>query len=362
MSKKLPTVWDCPPHTLVKHKILEGYLGGWFPILASWNDRIVYIDGFAGPGRYTGGESGSPIIAIQRYLEAKEKGRLKGDAFFIFVEADAKRCEVLRQEVAAVAGSSVRYEIECKPYAEVMDGIWKMLDEAKAMLRPTFAFIDPFGFSHTPFAHTRRLLSNPATEVLFTCMYGDVNRFLGVTEMEGHFDGFFEDKDWRRLRSITAPDERKAAFLEYFRKRLLDAGAKYVIPFEMKDAANSTQYFLLFATKSIKGLKVMKSAMYAADKTGGYTFSDYTDARGPTLLVASPNYPALQRLLLERYSKQSDVRIEDIEEFVLAQTSFLYYKKEALAVLEEAGKITASKRNGKHRKGTFPDGTLVTFL
>jgi hypothetical protein len=38
-------------------------------MLSKYNGRNIYIDGFAGPGRYKGGEDGSPIIALKALLE-----------------------------------------------------------------------------------------------------------------------------------------------------------------------------------------------------------------------------------------------------------------------------------------------------
>ena len=59
------TIWPIEPHTCAKHQILRKYLDAWLPILGTYNKRIVYIDGFAGPGEYKGGEPGSPIIALE---------------------------------------------------------------------------------------------------------------------------------------------------------------------------------------------------------------------------------------------------------------------------------------------------------
>lgn len=63
MAKRLDTIWDIEPHTAAKHDILRRYLQAWIPILGSTHERIVYIDAFAGPGIYKGGEDGSPIVA-----------------------------------------------------------------------------------------------------------------------------------------------------------------------------------------------------------------------------------------------------------------------------------------------------------
>ena len=53
------TTWSLEPHTKGKHLVLQHYMGAWLPILTSWNGRVLFIDAFAGPGEYTGGEAGS---------------------------------------------------------------------------------------------------------------------------------------------------------------------------------------------------------------------------------------------------------------------------------------------------------------
>lgn len=58
------TLWPLEPHTRGKHLVLKHYLDAWFPILGSWSERILFIDGFTGPGEYESGEEGSPLIAI----------------------------------------------------------------------------------------------------------------------------------------------------------------------------------------------------------------------------------------------------------------------------------------------------------
>jgi len=73
MSNISTTVWDLEPHTEAKHEILKRYLQAWFPIMSKWNGRILYIDGFAGPGEYSNGDPGSPLIAINTAIEHELK-------------------------------------------------------------------------------------------------------------------------------------------------------------------------------------------------------------------------------------------------------------------------------------------------
>src|SRR4051812_24238049 len=76
MSDTLPTIWPAEPHTIVKHRILERYLQAWLPILSHQSHllqqqhrQILFIDGFAGPGIYEGGQPGSPVIAVKTALD-----------------------------------------------------------------------------------------------------------------------------------------------------------------------------------------------------------------------------------------------------------------------------------------------------
>ena len=62
MAAPKTTRWPLEPHTKAKHLILRLYLDAWLPIMATYNGRIVFLDGFAGPGRYTGGEDGSLLV------------------------------------------------------------------------------------------------------------------------------------------------------------------------------------------------------------------------------------------------------------------------------------------------------------
>lgn len=58
MAPPRATHWALEPHTQAKHLILRRYLEAWLPIMATHNGRIVFVDGFAGPGRYVGREEG----------------------------------------------------------------------------------------------------------------------------------------------------------------------------------------------------------------------------------------------------------------------------------------------------------------
>src|SRR6266540_6602882 len=107
------TLWPITRPTQAKHMILRTYLDAWLPILGagrSAHEHLVLIDGFAGPGRYSGGEPGSPLIMLSAYLE--HPTTLDATAHFFFIEDDHARCEHLRSEVARLTlPTKVRVEI-----------------------------------------------------------------------------------------------------------------------------------------------------------------------------------------------------------------------------------------------------------
>ncbi|MFB6367865.1 three-Cys-motif partner protein TcmP, partial [Paenibacillus elgii] len=94
--------WEMKAHTRAKHVVLENYLKAWFPIMAFSNERILYIDGFAGPGIYSTGEDGSPIKALKIANEIFQDhfSKLqKKDFVFVFIEQDEDSFESLSYEI-----------------------------------------------------------------------------------------------------------------------------------------------------------------------------------------------------------------------------------------------------------------------
>ncbi len=72
------------------------------------------------------------------------------------------------------------------------------------------------------------------------------------------------------------------------------------------------EYFLIFGTKHIEGLKAMKEAMWKVDPTGAFRFSDVTNPAQLTLLGGEPDYA--QRVeLTTAFKDVPEVAIELIE-------------------------------------------------
>jgi hypothetical protein len=214
---------------------------------------------------------------------------------------------------------------------------------AQKPLPPTFAFIDPFGWTGVPFSLVKEILANKSCEVLFNFMYEEINRFIEHPDQTKNFDNLFGTPDWRGTSQIDDARARRD-FLHglYMRQLREEAHARYVRSFEMRNKKDATDYFLFFATNSANGMEKMKEAMWKVDESGEFRFSDATNPAQTLLFSPQPNFDALRRMIVSEFQGREATVIE-IQDFVLAHTPFRasHYKKQVLAELEREGRITA---------------------
>lgn len=359
------TCWDIEKHTRAKHLILRRYLQAWLPIMTSWNGRVLYIDGFAGPGIYRGGEEGSPIIALKEAIQHPAK--IKNQVVFIFIESDSDRYVVLKQQVEALAiPSNMKAHCIHGRFDERLSQVLDVVGEQKKALAPTFAFVDPFGFSHTPFSLISRLMQNKSCEVLITFMYEEINRFLSHSDLPNQYDALFGCADWREGIGISDSHERKKFIHDLYMKQLTAAARiKYVRSFEMLNRGNRTDYFLFFGTNNYEGLKKMKAALWKADESGGFQFSDTTDMAQSLLFQTEPDFADLKHRIYQKFNGQQ-VRVDDLERFIVVETPYreTHYKTNVLRPMELSipPELEIIHRTGQNRRGTFPPGTVIKLL
>jgi three-Cys-motif partner protein len=348
------TIWVKDPHTNAKHEILRRYLQAWFPILASTSGRIIYLDGFAGPGVYEDGEEGSPIIAIRCLLEHILRDRFKRREFvFIFIEKDERRVEILKETIKNRFPNlprNVKLLVINAEFAPTMKKILDNLEGEGAKLAPTFAFLDPFGFSGLPMELVSRMMRYKKCEVLISFMSGFVNRFVNVPdEREEVFDELFGSSEWKKVREIAGSEERRYFIIELYKKQLRDiAEAKYVRSFEMIGEHNQVIYDLVFATKHLLGLSCMKEAMWKVDPRGTYRFSDTTDVKQKYLLDYTDENHWIPEAASKVYNffKGKMVTIEEIKKYVIEETLYIF-RRSILKELEIQGKIINVVGEGK---------------
>jgi three-Cys-motif partner protein len=357
------TIWAIEPHTSAKHQILRKYLDAWLPILGTYNKRVVYVDGFAGPGRYTGGEPGSPIIALEAALTHQAK--LPGELVFLFIEERTDRADHLDDEIAKLQlSSSFKVHVERGTFAHKLGKTLDELDSDGSKIAPTFALIDPFGFSGIPYALIQRLLSKNKCEVLVTFMVDSINRWLTHPDdnIKSHVVETFGTEESIKIAEGTGD---RATALKNLYHRQLNKAAKFVRYFEMRDRDRRLVYYLFFASNNSLGHLKMKEAMWKVDPMGDFSFSDSTNP-DQALLFNDPSIAPLVADLAAKFRPASQIPVQRVELYVQDQTAYLRkHMGEALLQLETDGKlkVAENKTDGKKRRAkTFPNEALVSFL
>jgi three-Cys-motif partner protein len=354
------TIWELEPHTAAKHEILRRYLQAWAPILSQGNfPHLVIVDGFAGPGRYSKGEEGSPVIAIKAVIDQPRPIKARVD--FHFIELDKKRAVHLETEIAQLAlppnvSSKVHGE---RTFQDAFPEVWDSYSPKSGRARPpTFVFIDPFGFK-IPFSYVRKVLQAQSCEVLITFMFEEINRFLSQEHQPENFDELFGCPDWQKGNDIKSPKERVKFLHDLYQEQLINAGgAGFVRSFAMHNERNTMDYFLFFATNNELGLKKIKEAMWRVDEIGTYTFSDATDPNQSVLFSAEPDRELLKRMLLHKFA-DTQATLTEIEKFVVRETPFreTHYKK-VLQALEASGIVSPVASAATRRRGTYADSSM----
>jgi len=362
-----PTKWDYPPHTKAKHDILARYLDGWYPTLSKWNGKVVFFDGFAGRGRYNDGSEGSPIIALRRLLDHRYFPELQNREFvFFFVEADPENYLSLKEALDDFKASkqpwpqNVKYHVINDRFDEYATALINHLREQKRTLAPTFAFIDPFGYSGLPMDLLADLLAYPKTELFVNFMVGHVQRFIKRDGQENAMRSLF-GKDVSEILAAYVPgDAGRVEYLHNVYKQQLHerVGFDYVQSFAMINSTGNTGYYLFHGTRHEKGVSLMKDAMWKVDPEGRYTFSDRF-AGHDVLFTLDPDLSPLYEAIVERFMGEEGVHVAEIESFTLLETPFRKtHVRPVLTKLEAGGVVNVVRPPGKRQ---FSAGVTIDF-
>lgn len=379
MTDTLGTTWTAKPHTLVKHRILRRYLDAWFPILTrqaeilkqrfgSLNSReILFIDGFAGPGEYTGGEPGSPVIAIRSAIEHQISFPMPVRMLFIEHREDRfKRLETVVAPLIEEAQSSPNIraiELRHGDCDAILNDMLNTYEHKQIKFGPALAFLDQFGYGEISMDLISRIMSYQQCEVFAYLNYKDMHRWMSDPNKAAPMNRAFGGDEWREC--INMPEKAgRNRLLDLYKSALKQrAKAAYVISFLMFDKNDIPLYWLLFCTKSRRGAIEMKRAMRTVDKSGECRFSDRDDPGQLRLLEDAFDDEWLANELLSRLAGKT-VTAALVEEFVVAETTCCYLFRGALKSLELADKIKVVGPPGR-KKGSFKqqqlDAIKITF-
>ena len=369
-----PVLWPLDDHTRAKHRVLRAYLNAWIPVLGQQalkmrgyspgKPRLLLVDGFAGPGQYAGGEPGSPLVMLDALLNHARFEHLQDVRFlYLFIEQDARRVRHLRQELAKIeVPGNVEVHLEEGAFETKFGEVVDDVRGREKVLVPTFAFIDPFGYSAASMSLTGRFLGFPRTEALFFLPLSFIHRFVGRDGQEAALTALFDTDRWRKAIPLEG-QQRREFLLGLFEEQLRAQGqVNHVRSFELR-TRDGNDYRLVFATGHDRGLELMKEAMWSVDPVEGTRYVGHTETGQEVLFKSTPDTGPLLAELRKVFGARWFTTLE-AEQVTLRRTDFLprrHLKKLTLVPAEKGGVIEVVRAAGK-RAGTFTDDARMRFI
>lgn len=363
----MPTRWDRPAHTKAKHDIFVKYLLAWYGILGSsrYVDKIGIFDGFAGPGRYSNDEPGSPLLAVEALLDHSHFPRWDNTEFvFLFNEQDDERFDSLQTVISELKDdrqpwpNNVKIHAHNRRFSDLTEDLLSGIKPGQGLI-PLFAFVDPFGYCDAPMDLIKRLLKYDKAELFIYFDYNSVQRFAGKpgSKVNHHFQALFGCDDFLKAPK-SGPMRGKFLHDLYEFQLKKECSFAHVRSFAMVNKRGLTGNYLFFCTRNTQAFDRMKQAMWALDPSGEYRFEDRL-ADQSVLFNPEPDTRPLQKALLTKFGGQT-VSIETVTKYVIERTPFHsgHVKVKTLKVMQ-ADRFISSPNQRK--VGTFPPGTQIAF-
>jgi len=359
-------IWELKPHTAAKHQILKSYLGAWFPILALKHPRIVYVDGFAGPGEYKDGKPGSPIIALNVAMNHVLANKFKGELVFFFIEIDKARHDNLKEKLQGMnLPDTFKIALECNSFDMCIGEILADISQRGKQLAPSFFFIDPFGVTGFPMSLIENIAKQPRSEALITFNYQPLNQwFLQDPLKHNNLDALFGNDKWKEALKISIPKQKEEFLRKLYQKSLENLGWK-VRPFCMINEYNQTQYYLLYATSNPLGMLAMKGAMWKSAPNRDYKYSDLSNPAQPCMFESVYEEQYIKELAesVKIAYRGKSVNKSELWEYLAWHPICLQrHLTQALRILEYNTNPPAILKVENRRKSkTYPEDCAITF-
>lgn len=345
-----------------KLQILEKYFPSWARILGSRHPTLVYVDCFAGAGKYLGGEEGSPLVVLSKAQEMVRRSKHPLNIVTIFVEKDATAVQELQANISKTLPDlpkEVRYYVFNEDAHDFVEKLLEVIPNGV----PAFFFVDPYGHPLT-IPVMNKILERQRTEILLTLMWCAINRHLNNPKTVKAITRMFGHDEWRNQTFIQAERyERETQFLDYF---LLHLNAEYKLRFRIlfspEDSVpggeHRTKYYLVHLSNHPKAVLLMKEVMWRlGDEMGTFEFSARPQLR---LFSQTPQVDELIKYLKQEYRGSGrTLTFGELREETWELPFIESYYREAVKQLENEGAVQVVRV--KSKKTGISDEEILCF-
>ena len=205
--------------SLVKTTIVAKYFDAWSNVIINTQkrypeheQRIAYIDLFAGPGRYKDGTQSTPVMILANAIAKKD---LRNRLVAIFNDKDENNCTTLQECILEIPGiDTLRFKPEIHNQ-EVGDEIIKMFE--RMHLVPTLFFVDPWGYKGLSLRLVNSVLKDWGCDAIFFFNYNRINMGLDNEAVKQHINALFSKERAEEMRNKIMnknPSERELGSAE----------------------------------------------------------------------------------------------------------------------------------------------------
>lgn len=352
--------------SIYKDRLLEKYLPLYLSKILSTGRDTLFIDGFAGKGKFDDGTDGSPIIIRDKIEQAHESTRYPNKVIPIFIEYNRKYASCLEQAL----DRDWCYVLN-KDYKEEALSI---LSRDKNKSKNIFMYVDPFGIKHLRYNVFSELASNPnSVELLLNLnSFGFIRegcRLLGA-EVDEDLGSFEENDDdtfansvenmnaiangtyWQDIinqkkEGVISGRKAEELFVQQY-MNVLSKDFEYVFEFAVKTGdCKIPKYRMIFATRHIHG------ALFMCENMIKCSYQMSLDNRGQQESIFDYDYSRVSCeddiiSVLQQYGTNKPIDCKELclKANTLNGPKYLHKDiREALQKLEIAGKIRIHRKN-----------------
>jgi three-Cys-motif partner protein len=360
----------------VKSLLVSKYFWAWAKVMIGaqkrfrpQENRIAYIDLFAGPGRYKDGSASTPLMILRQAIEDPE---MRQRLVVLFNDKDPENVDSLQNAINGLAGIETLAHQPKILNIEVGNELAERFE--KMNLIPTLFFVDPWGYKGLSLRLIDSVVKDFGCDCIFFFNYNRINMGLSNRFVNEHINALFAKERANLLREKVArldSRERELTIVNEICEALREMGREYVLPFCFKNAnGRRTSHHLIFVSKHVRGYEIMKQIMarHSSSNDQGIASFDFNPAiSGQLRFLFDLSRPLdeLGDLLLTRFAGRT-LTMKKIYELHQVNTPYIAANyKDALNQLEEKGMIVcnppAASRRMRQGKRTFADSVKVTF-
>lgn len=351
----------------IKAAIVSKYFDAWATVITrqSHVGRIMYLDLFAGPGRYEDGTVSTPLLILRKAIADPI---LCQKLVAVFNDVNSDNTKALETAIEALPNVD---QLANKPRVwneEVGENMVKRFKTAN--LAPTLFFVDPWGYKGLSLGLVNAVVKDWACECVFFFNYNRINMGLPNALVTEHMNGLFGAEVADRLRGKLghySVAERELVIVESICEALNPDGRRFVLPFTFKnEAGNRTSHHLIFVSKSQTGYSIMKDIMAnegskSEDGIPNFMYNP-ADKRFPVLFEYGRPLSDLEGMLLTDFIGQELTVKEIFARHNVGKPFVLKNYKAAIMSLESNWLVTTTRTDMNRKKGQCLDSATVKFM